>query len=260
MHPITSGQICGSKLRMRRVFTLGVRSRPGKPNQKKVSSWTFRRGIPEQKFNVNRACFPKGKHQNSQKRAKFMNFSFWPFLWFGLLGRLLKVTDAGCPRIQDSLRRTRAGQDMDSFRHTHKPPRAQLLASLWAISGVEGSHLRWPDSRESIRIRTIVKPLWQLPPSEAKNPPKFPEQRMWPLNYPKYPLLRDILGNLRATFLQSWVIFAFFCVLGVVGHRGFTIVLRFADSRESHANRSRVPKLDPFFANRASGGLKICES
>ena len=46
-------------------------------------------GIPEQKFNVNRACFPKEKHQNSQKWAKFMNFSFWPFLWFGLPGRLL---------------------------------------------------------------------------------------------------------------------------------------------------------------------------
>ena len=41
----------------------------------------------------------------------------------------------------------------------------------------------------------------------------------------KAPVVRDILGNLRATFLQSWVIFAFFCVLGVVGHRGFTIVL-----------------------------------
>ena len=34
-------------------------------------------------------CFPKEKHQNSQKWAKFMNFSFWPFLWFGLPGRLL---------------------------------------------------------------------------------------------------------------------------------------------------------------------------
>ena len=62
----------------------------GKPNQRKASSRTFRRGIPEQKFNVNRACFPKEKHQNSQKWAKFMNFSFWPFLWFGLPGRLLK--------------------------------------------------------------------------------------------------------------------------------------------------------------------------
>ena len=38
-----------------------LRSGPGKPNQRKVSSWTFRRGIPEQKFNVNRACFPKEK-------------------------------------------------------------------------------------------------------------------------------------------------------------------------------------------------------
>ena len=33
---------------------------------------------------VNRACFPKEKHQNSQKWAKFMKFSFWPFslVWF----------------------------------------------------------------------------------------------------------------------------------------------------------------------------------
>ena len=31
---------------------------------------------------MNRACFPKEKHQNSQKWAKFMSFSFWPFLWF----------------------------------------------------------------------------------------------------------------------------------------------------------------------------------
>ena len=41
---------------------------------------------------MNRACFPKEKHQNSQKWAKFMNFSFWPFLWFGLPGRLLIVS------------------------------------------------------------------------------------------------------------------------------------------------------------------------
>ena len=67
-----------------------IRSGPGKPNQRKTSSWTFRRGIPEQKFNVNCACFPKEKHQNSQKWAKFMNFSFRPFLWFGLPGWLLR--------------------------------------------------------------------------------------------------------------------------------------------------------------------------
>ena len=60
------------------------RSAPGKPNQRKASSWTFSGGIPEQKFNMNRSCFPKEKHQNSQKWAKFMNFSFWPFflVWF----------------------------------------------------------------------------------------------------------------------------------------------------------------------------------
>ena len=40
---------------------------------------------PEQKFNVNRACFPKEKHHNSQKWAKFMNFRFDSF--FGLVCR-----------------------------------------------------------------------------------------------------------------------------------------------------------------------------
>ena len=45
-----------------------VRSGPGKPNQKKSVHELFARGIPEQKFNVNRACFPKEKHQNSQKK------------------------------------------------------------------------------------------------------------------------------------------------------------------------------------------------
>ena len=69
-----------------------IRSGPGKPNQRKASSWFFLGGIPEQTFNMNRACFPKEKHQNLQKWAKFMNFSFWPFLWFGLPGRLLNQT------------------------------------------------------------------------------------------------------------------------------------------------------------------------
>ena len=31
----------------------------------------------------------KEKHPSSQKKVKFMNFSFWPLCWFGLLGRLL---------------------------------------------------------------------------------------------------------------------------------------------------------------------------
>ena len=46
------------------------RSHPGKPNQRKASSWTFPGGIPEQKFDVNRACFPKEKHQNSHRNGR----------------------------------------------------------------------------------------------------------------------------------------------------------------------------------------------
>ena len=61
---------------------------PANPT-KRSQFMNFSQGHSEQKFNVNRACFPKEKHQNSQKWAKFMNFSFWPFFWFGLPGRLL---------------------------------------------------------------------------------------------------------------------------------------------------------------------------
>ena len=74
------------------------RSGPGKPNQRKVGSWTFRRGIPEQKFDMWIVIvFLREKHQNSQKWAKFMNFSFWPLLWFGLPGRLLSENGTICP-------------------------------------------------------------------------------------------------------------------------------------------------------------------
>ena len=63
---------------------------PGKPNQRKVSSWTFHRGIPEQKFDMwILLVFLRKNRQNSEKWAKFMNLSFWHFLWFGLPGRLL---------------------------------------------------------------------------------------------------------------------------------------------------------------------------
>ena len=63
---------------------------PRQTKPKKGQFMNFSRGKPEPKFDVNRACFPKEKHQNSQQWAKFMNFSFWPFLWFGLPGRLLR--------------------------------------------------------------------------------------------------------------------------------------------------------------------------
>ena len=44
-------------------------------------------GIPEQKFEMWIVLvFLRKKHQNSRKWAKFMDSSFWPFLWFGLSG------------------------------------------------------------------------------------------------------------------------------------------------------------------------------
>ena len=59
----------------------------------------------------------------------------------------------------------------------------------------------------SKKRRTIVKPLWQLPPSEAKKKPTFPEQKNVALKLPKISLAKGYLGNLRAIILQSWVIF-----------------------------------------------------
>ena len=51
---------------------------------KKRSVHGFSQGLPQQKFNVNRACSPKEKHQNSQKWVKLMNssFSFFFLVWF----------------------------------------------------------------------------------------------------------------------------------------------------------------------------------
>ena len=50
----------------------------------------FSRGHSGTKIQYESCLFSQGNHQNSQKWAKFMNFSFWPFLWFGLPGRLLR--------------------------------------------------------------------------------------------------------------------------------------------------------------------------
>ena len=46
--------------------------------------------------------FLRKKHQNSQKWAKFKNFSFWPFLWFGLPGRLLKQGSEETPQNESA--------------------------------------------------------------------------------------------------------------------------------------------------------------
>ena len=89
---VFSGPLPDSHLEILSRAEANVRSGPCKPNQRKVSSWTFHSGIPEQKFNswIALVFLRKKTHQNSQKWAKFMNLSAWPFLSrFGLPGRLL---------------------------------------------------------------------------------------------------------------------------------------------------------------------------
>ena len=76
-------------------------------------------------------------------------------------------------------------------------------------------------------LERLCSPLWQLPPRRQKTLSiecqHFPNKKCSPEIAPS-----NILGNLSATFSWSWVIFAFFPVFGVVGHRGFTIVLSHA--------------------------------
>ena len=62
-----------------------IRSGPGKPNQRKVTSWTFHRGFRNRSSMWTVLLFLRKKHQNSQKWVKFMNFAFGPF--FGLVCR-----------------------------------------------------------------------------------------------------------------------------------------------------------------------------
>ena len=62
---------------------------PRQTKPKKGQLINFSRGHSATKVQCESCLFPKEKHQNSQKWAKFMNISFWPFLWFGLPGRLL---------------------------------------------------------------------------------------------------------------------------------------------------------------------------
>ena len=62
------------------------KSGPGKPNQRKVSSWTFRRGIPAQKFEMWIGLFYLRKSTRIYKNGRnSWTFRFGPF--FGLVCR-----------------------------------------------------------------------------------------------------------------------------------------------------------------------------
>ena len=73
----------------------------------------FSQGHSGTKVQCESCLFSQGKkQQNSQKWAKFMNFSFCPFLWFGLPGRLLKNASAELWASSPSL----SGTQMLRFR------------------------------------------------------------------------------------------------------------------------------------------------
>ena len=132
--------------------------------------------------NVNRACFPKeNKHEFTKKWAKFMNFSFWPCLWFGLPGRLLTNCLLKCLPICLS---------PQFFLLSKLPPRgknclpaifasrhqALSLQTLWAISPEKARFSRkdfCPIFSENLRL----KPPFVSPPL------RFSQQRLGPRFY-----------------------------------------------------------------------------
>ena len=68
-----------------------VQEWPRQTKPKKGQFMNFSQGHSGTKVRcVNRACFPKENTRIHEKMGEIhMNFSFWPFLWFGLPGRLL---------------------------------------------------------------------------------------------------------------------------------------------------------------------------
>ena len=101
--------------------------------------------------------FLRKKHQNSQKRANFMNFLFWPFLWFGLPGRLLmnstKIPKVGIPKTgipKVGIPKTgipKAGIPKVGKTHTGTLPETEL--SKARDSEVRDSENRDSESRDS---------------------------------------------------------------------------------------------------------------
>ena len=119
---------------------------------------------------MNRACFPKEKHQNSQTWAKFINFSFWPFLWFGLPGRRLKK---GVPEpVPDSFpESSRTSLSLIWFAGAtpisdNPSPCAQKIASAWRCVQflVHSGMATLIKSRKSEKSGTFSSPHMFCPP------------------------------------------------------------------------------------------------
>ena len=62
-------------------FRADVPSRSGKPNQRKVSSWTFCRGKFAPKFDVNFACSLRKRNRTPNKRFSKMISLYAPRIW-----------------------------------------------------------------------------------------------------------------------------------------------------------------------------------
>ena len=121
-----------------------TKERPGKPNQTKGQFMNFSGDKLEQKFDVNRACFPKEKRQNSHKHGREIHELF--------VLALFLVWFAGAPLIECFRGRHRGGRHFTAFLR-FSGPFFSFLASKWAFSAIK------------------LAPPWREPPEAPLEPP-----------------------------------------------------------------------------------------
>ena len=103
---------------------------PRQTKPKKGRFMNFSQGRSGTKVQCESCLFPKEKHQNSQKWAKFMNFSFWPFLWFGLPGRLLKKTHQHSSDARHTGLLSQGSRCQSALAWTPSRPKCSLVSVL----------------------------------------------------------------------------------------------------------------------------------
>ena len=84
--------LCSVKQRAQRRAWRGVDpgwTSPQSSGRKFLPEICVKKGQHAHAHRAQDQCWCRAEDQNSRKWAKFMNFSFWPFFWFGLPGRLL---------------------------------------------------------------------------------------------------------------------------------------------------------------------------
>ena len=137
---------------------------PRQTKPKKGQFMNFSQGHSGTKVQCESCLFSWGKHQNSQKWAKFMNFLFLPFLWFGLPGRLLNWFFQVTATIENQDFHFPL-QNLRTPEGFQKGFRKGLWRGLWRVSEgfrrvLEGVSRRPFENPSKTLQRPFLKPFW----------------------------------------------------------------------------------------------------